>query len=388
MIDTALLRTNPDLVRSTARQRAAAVDLDRIVELDAELRQVSARAGVLRAQQRRQSMSREQADVDAARMLQDELRAVTEEVRALQATRDGLWARLPNLLPDDTPAGVDGSANVELRRVGVPVTPDEARCHDTVGAALRILDPTRGADAAVEGFSCWRGDGARLAWAVFTHAQSLLLARGFTPMLTSRPVIGYYTDQILDAADLPIRVCAFAPSFGGSAGGFGGSAGDDAAGDADRGAYPAHQVEQIVLCRPADSAHWFDECQRNVEDILRDLELPYRVARVCVGALDPPAHKAYETGSWFPGAGAYRKTHSNSHFTDYQARRCKIRYLDRGRVAQPHTLAATGVTDRAVLAILENHARSDGSVRIPEALRPYLGGQDLIGPNTTRTTCV
>lgn len=386
MIDTALLRTAPDLVRRTAKQRDAAVDLDRIVELDAELRQVTARFGVLRAQQRRHSMSREQVDVDAARVLQDELRTVTEEVRALQETRDGLWARLPNLLPDDTPAGVDDSGNVELRRAGDPVAADETRCHDTVGAALGVLDLTRGADVAVKGVSYWRGDGARLAWAVFTHAQSLLLARRFTPMMTSHTVIGYYDNQILNAEDLPIRVCAFTPCFLSSADN---SAADNSStDDADRGAYRAdqfHQIEQIVLCRPEDSEHWFDECQRNVEDILRDLELPYRVARVCVGALEAPAHKAYETGSWFPGVGTYRKTHSNSHFTDYQARRCKIRYLDRGRVAQPHTLAATGVTDRVVLAILENHARPDGSVRIPEALRPYLGDQELIEPKPTRT---
>ncbi|MGH3928760.1 MAG: hypothetical protein ACRDTF_02135, partial [Pseudonocardiaceae bacterium] len=238
MLDTALLRTNPDLVRRTAKHRHAAVDLDRIIELDAELRQASARSSVLRAQQRRQRMSREQAAVDAAQALQDELRVVTEEVRALQETRDQLWARLPNLLPDDTPAGVDDSDNVEVRRGGDPVAADESRRHDTVGSALGVLSPTHGADVAVEGVSYWRGDGARLAWAVFTHAQSRLLARGFTPMMTSHPVIGYYGDQILNAEELPIRVCAFAPGFPATAG------------ESDQGAYPAHQVEQIVLCRP------------------------------------------------------------------------------------------------------------------------------------------
>lgn len=362
MIDTALLRTDPDLLRRTVKQRDAAVDLDRIVAVDDELRQVTARSSVLRAQQRRHHMSRDKADADAALALADEVRAVAEKVRALQELRESMLAWIPNLLPDDTPAGVDASGNVEVRRGGDPVAADETRCHDTVGAALGVLGPGRGAEA--EDFSYWRGDGARLAWAVFTHAQSFLRARGFTPMMTSHTVIGYYSDQILNAEELPIRVCAFAPCFGRSA-------------DADW-VYHAHQVEQIVLCRPEDSGHWFDECQRNVEDILRDLELPYRVARVCVGDLGAPAHKEYETGSWFPGIGAYQKTHLNSHFTDYQARRCKIRYLDRGRVAQPHTLAATGVTDRAMLAILENHAQPDGSVRIPEALRPYLGGQDLI----------
>ncbi|MGH3937275.1 MAG: aminoacyl--tRNA ligase-related protein [Pseudonocardiaceae bacterium] len=246
---------------------------------------------------------------------------------------------------------------------------DEFRCHETVGTALGILTLTGGVDVSVKGVSYWRGDGARLAWAVFTHAQSQLLACGFSPMMPSHTAIGYYGDQILDAEELPIRVCAFAPCLPSAA---------------DQRTHRTHQVEQIVLCRPEDSGHWFDECQRNVEDILRDLELPYRVARVCIGDLGAPAHKAYETSCWFPGAGVYRKTHSNSHFTDYQARRRKIRYLDRGRVAQPHTLAATGVTDGVVLAILENHVRPDGSVRIPDALRPYLGGQKLIEPRATR----
>ncbi|MGH3915602.1 MAG: aminoacyl--tRNA ligase-related protein [Pseudonocardiaceae bacterium] len=352
MIDIALLRTDPGLLRRTAARRGAAVDLDRIVELDTELRQASARSGVLRAQHRRHAMSREQVDVDAARALQEDLRAVAEQVGALQKDRDELWGRLPNLLPDDTPAG----GSVEVRHGGDPVAAEE----------------TGGAEVAVEGHAGWRGDGARLAWAVVTHVQSLLLARGFTPMTTNQNVVGYYGDQIIDAVDLPIRVGAFAPCP------------RDAAGDADRGAYHAPSVEQVVLCRPEDAEHWWDECQRNIEGILRDLELPYRVLRVCAGDLRAAAYQEYETQSWFPGVGAYRKTHLNSHFTDYQTRGFKIRYLDRGRVTQPHSLAATAVTDRAMLAILENHVRPDGSVRIPEVLRPYLGGQKAIEPKAIR----
>lgn len=410
MIDIALLRTDPDLVRRTAKQRNAEVDVDRLVQVDAELRQAIARSDELRAHQKRQGKNREQVDIDAARVLKDELRTITDEVRALQVVRDDLWARVPNLLPDDTPVGDDDRGNVELRREGDPVAADEARYHDTVGANLGILDLTRGAEVAGSGFYYWRGDGARLAWAVFTHAQSLLHGRGFTPMMTpllarekvffgtgylpffaeevyqvagtdlaligtsEQTLIGYYGDQILDVDELPICVSAFSPCFRTEAG---------AAGRAHRGAYRTHQfhkVEQIVLCRPEHSAHWLEECQRNAEDILRDLELPYRVVRVCLGDLGAPAYKKYDTESWFPGYGDYRETHSNSNLTDYQSRRFKIRYRDGGKIHLPHTLSATGITDRAVLAILENHVQSNGSVRIPEALRPYLGGQELIEP--------
>lgn len=357
MIDIALLRSDPGLVRRTVEQRGADVDVDvdRIVEIDAQLREATARFNTLRTQQRRQSMSREPADPDAAQAVQDELRTVTDEVRELQELRDEQWARVPNLLPPDTPAGDDDSGNVELRRVGDTVAPDDARRHDAVGTSLGILDPGTAAQVA----SCWHGDGARLAWAVFTHAQSVLQARGFTPMLTPpgtrEELIGYYGDQVLDTTRLPIRVSAFSSA-------------------------QSHAVEQLVLCRPEDSEGWLDDCQRNAEEILRDLELPYRVVRVCVGDLDASAHKGYHTECWFPGAGDYRLTHSAANLTDYQARRFRIRYLERGRVAQPHTVSVTGITELAVLALLENHLQPAGAVRIPAALRPYLGGQELIEP--------
>ncbi|MCA1673964.1 MAG: hypothetical protein LC799_17775, partial [Actinobacteria bacterium] len=164
MIDIALLGSDPDLVRRTAEQRCADVDVDRLIEVEAQLRQVAARCATLQGQQRRLARRGPQADPDAARVAQDELRAVTEEVRALQPLRDELWKRVPNLLPTDTPAGADAGGNVELRREGDPVPSDEARRHEVVGPSLRILDP----DTTAQGGARWMGDGARLAWAVFT----------------------------------------------------------------------------------------------------------------------------------------------------------------------------------------------------------------------------
>lgn len=409
MIDIALLRNDPDLVRRSSESRGSDLDLDKLIEVDAELRQQMTHAEQLRAQQKAQGKGGG-VDIEAARALKDELRKVTEEVRVLQERRDDLWARVPNLLAEDTPPGDDDEGNVELRRVGNPVPADESRAHETVAARLGIFDLARGAEVAGSGFYYWKGAGARLAWAVFSYAQDLLVQRGFTPMLTplvarekvffgtgylpffadqvykiensdlsligttEQTLIGYYGDSIIDEAELPILVTAFSPCFRTEAG---------AAGRTNRGGYRVHQfhkVEQIVICDPEDSEHWLNECQRNAEDLLIGMGLPYRVVRVCVGDLGAPAYKKYDTETWFPSFGAYRETHSNSNLIDYQARRFKIRFRHEGKMVLPHTISATGITDRAVLAILENNVQDDGSVVVPEALRGYLGGMELIQP--------
>ncbi|WP_291413024.1 serine--tRNA ligase [Actinophytocola sp.] len=407
MIDIAVLRNDPDLVRRSVSSRGSDVDVDNLIAVDADLRQKIAQADQLRAKQKNQPKGGD-IDIDAARALKDELRKLTEEVRTLQDRRDDLWAHLPNLLAEDTPPGDDDESNVELRRVGDPVPADEDRSHEVIGGRLGIFDMKRGAAVAGSGFYYWRGDGARLAWALFSYTQDLLVQRGFTPMLTplvarehvffgtgylpffaketykiedsdlsligtsEQTLIGYYGDTIIDAGDLPILVSAFSPCFRTEAG---------AAGRASRGGYRVHQfhkVEQIVICDPTESEHWLDQCQRNAEDLLTSLELPYRVVRVCVGDLGAPAFKKYDTETWFPSFGAYRETHSNSNLTDYQARRFKIRFRGDGGMVFPHTISATGITDRAALAILENNVQPDGSVAVPEVLRPYLGGTDRI----------
>lgn len=316
---------------------------------------------------------------------------------------------MPNLVADDTPSGQDDSGNVELRREGGTVPADENRAHDKIGERLRIFDLTRGAEVAGSGFYYWRGDGARLAWAIFSYAQDLLGSRGFEPMFTplvarertffgtgylpffadqlyrvegtdlsligtaEQTLIGYYGDTIVELDELPILLAAFSPCFRTEAG---------SAGRANRGGFRVHQfhkVEQIVICAPEDSEQWLDECQRNAEAILSGLELPYRVVRVCLGDLGAPAYKKYDTETWFPSFGAYRETHSNSNLIDYQARRFKIRFRRDGKMVHPHTISATGITDRAALAVLENHVQPDGSIYVPKALRQALGGRERLG---------
>ncbi|MFF4339318.1 serine--tRNA ligase [Kitasatospora sp. NPDC001540] len=407
MIDIALLRTDPDLVRRTARAKSSDVDVDRLIAVDAELRQEQTRAEELRSQQKKLGKG---ADIEAARELKNRVQAANDRVRDLQAERDELWVRVPNIFPDDTPVGDDDEGNVELRRVGAAEPTDEARAHEVIGERLGIFDLKRAAEVSGSGFYYWKGDGARLAWAMFSYVQDLLVQRGFSPMLTplmarertffgtgflpffedqlyrvqgtdlsligttEQTLIGFYGDTILDPEELPIQVAAFSPCFRTEAG---------AAGRTNRGGFRAHQfhkVEQIVLCHPDQSEHWLNECQRNVEDILDGLELPYRVVRVCLGDMGAPTYKKYDTEAWFPSFGMYRETHSNSNLWDYQSRRFKIRFKDGdGKTVLPHTISSTGITDRAALAILENHVQADGTIYIPKALRPYLGGQEWIG---------
>lgn len=406
MIDIALVRTNPDLVRQTCLAKGSDIDVERLIFVDSELRRMTVHMEDLRGKQKKQGRD---TDIDAARALKEELKEATEQVRLLQEERDALWVLVPNLVAEDTPAGEDDEGNVELRREGDTVPADENRSHDKIGERLRIFDMTRGAEVAGSGFYYWRGDGARLAWAIFSYAQDLLGNRGFEPMMTplvarertffgtgylpffadqlyrvqdtdlsligtsEQTLIGYYGDSIVDLDELPIQLSAFSPCFRTEAG---------SAGRTNRGGYRVHQfhkVEQIVICAPEDSEHWLNECQRNAEDILRGLELPFRVVRVCLGDLGAPAYKKYDTETWFPSFGAYRETHSNSNLIDYQARRFKIRFRRDGKMVHPHTISSTGITDRAALAVLENHVQPDGSIYVPKALRQYLGSRERLG---------
>lgn len=406
MIDIALLRTDPEQVRHICQAKGSDVDVDKLIELDADLRRKQVRMEELRGQQKRLGKG---ANIDEARALKEQVRAITDEVRTTQEARDDLWARVPNLFADDTPPGEDDEDNVELRRVGDTVPAGEGRAHDKIGARLGIFDMTRGAEVAGSGFYYWRADGARLAWAMFSYCQDFLVQRGFAPMLTplvarertffgtgylpffadqlyrvegtdlsligtsEQTLIGYYGDSIIDADELPMRVSAFSPCFRTEAG---------AAGRANRGGYRVHQfhkVEQIIICEPDQSEQMLNECQQNVEDFLVSLELPYRVVRVCLGDMGAPAYKKYDTETWFPSFGAYKETHSNTNLIDYQARRFRMRYKRDGQTIFPHTISSTGITDRAALAILENNLQDDGTVAIPKVLQPYLGGQEVIG---------
>ncbi|MHB9022637.1 MAG: serine--tRNA ligase [Armatimonadota bacterium] len=410
MIDPRLLRSNPELVRSICRMRKSPVDVDRLLRVDEAWRQATVELGELQHAQKGLSGPEQR---ERAREAKQQIAEAAAREKTLKNERDALLAWVPNLLAPDTPEGESDADNVELATWGKPPTfTFSPESHETIGKRLGILDLQRGAEVAGSGFYYWMGDGARLAWALFTLALDLLVARGYTPMFTpvvarehtlygtgylpffadeiyrltdndlcligtaEQTLVGLHADETLPAASLPRRYCAFSPCFRTEAGAYG---------KASRGAFRVHQfhkVEQIIFCRPEESEEWHETCLRNETEMMERLELPHRVVRVCRGDLGAPGYKKYDVEGWFAGYGGYRETHSNTNLLDYQTRRLNIRARDGKETAYPHTISATMITDRALLAILENNQQPDGSVIIPQALRGYLGGQVRVVPTS------
>lgn len=411
MIDIKLVRTQPDMIRDLCKRRSSDVDVEKLISIDRELRDGKVKLEALRHEQKKISeLVHKQPELrEESAKIKAQIKNLEEVTRKLEAERDDLWSRLPNLLAPDTPDGKDDTDNVEIYQWGnPPMFNFEPKTHEILGKELDILDLERGAKLAGSGFYFWKGDGAKLAWAIFSLALDFLSQKGFTPLFTpvvakrrtmfgtgylpfsedqvykiegedlcligtsEQTLVGYHDDEILPADSLPLLYTAFTPCLRTEAG---------AGGKASRGAFRVHQfhkVEQIVFCRPEDSEKWHEECQKNAQELLQLLEIPYRVVRVCLGDLGAPGYKKYDLEGWFASFGAYRETHSNTNLLDYQTRRLNIRCKDGKKPFYPHTISATGITDRAALIIIENRQLADGSVVIPEALRPYMKGQEKI----------
>lgn len=413
MIDIKLIRENPELVKSNAARRGSNVDVDAIVAMDRDFRALTAEVENLRAQ--RNALSKECRTNPAAR---DEVKAIKEKLAeaepkltAMEADIYNQLSWLPNLLADDVPDGNDDTGNVELRKEGVIPTFDfPVKDHQELAERLDILDTARGAKVAQSGFYYWKGKGAQLAQALFFWVQRELVNKGFTLFMTpcaakektlfgtgylpffgdqtyklenedlaligtsEQTLVGYHADEVLDGSKLPLCYTAFTPCFRTESGSYG---------KASRGIFRVHQfhkVEQIIFCKPEDSVKYHEFCLANEEYILQQLGIPYHVVNVCVGDLGAPGYKKYDIEAWFAGFNAYREVTSNTNLTDFQSRRLNIKFKDAdGRRDYVHTISATAVTDRVLIAILENFQQADGSVIVPEVLRP-LTGFDRIEP--------
>ena len=413
MIDIKMIRDNPEMVKANCVRRGSDVDVDKIVALERQCRELRHAVEGDRAERNR--LSAECKTNPEARELVKTLKTTLKDnedkLAALEKEVDGLMAYLPNFLSPDSPDGADDNANKELRKVGaVRDFGFKPLDHQELGERLDIIDIKRGAKVAGAGFYYWKGKGAVLCTAMFNWTTQFLGKRGFTLFLTpcvareqtlfgtgylpffadqtyslkgedlaligtsEQTLVGYHADEVLDAAELPLRYTAFTPCFRTEAGSYGKAA---------KGIFRVHQfhkVEQIAFCLPEDSERLHQECLANEEALLSELGLPYRVVDVCVGDMGAPGYRKYDTEAYFPGFGMYREVTSNTNLTDFQARRLNIRYKDkdnnRGFV---HTISATAVTDRVAIAILENYQREDGSVEIPPVLRPFTGF-DVIEP--------
>jgi seryl-tRNA synthetase len=423
VLDVRLVRENPDMIRRDLEKRNAPEKeklLDEVIRWDKEWRKALADADRLKRE--RNEMTRQIAEAKKAGKATDKLRKqaadLPKKIDALDAkidtlagkVRDGLL-RLPNLLHESVPVGKDDTENVEVARWGTPRHVDfELRSHGDLLESLRLADFERARKIAGAGFVYLLGDLVRLDQALLSFALEYMVKQGFTPVFppfmmrraayegvvdlgdfetvmykidgedlfliatSEHPMGAMYMDEIIDEADLPIRLTGLATQFRREIGGHGVDT---------KGFFRMHQfnkVEQFVFCRPEDSWTWHEKLRANGEAIYRALEIPYRVVNVCTGDIGTVAAKKYDIEGWFPRQNAYREVISCSNCTDYQARRLNTRA---GKVGGekffPHTLNSSAMaTSRGLVAILENYQEKDGTVGVPKVLRPYMGGQDVI----------
>jgi len=407
MLDIKYIRENPELVKANTVRRGCDVDVDALLKIDAEHRELINRVETLRADRNR--LSKECRDNPEAReqvkALKQELSKLEEQLTSLDSQLKEQLARLPNLLDPAVPDGASDEDDYDIRTWGEqPEFAFKPRDHQELGELLDVIDTKRGAKVAQSGFYFWKGQGAQLCNALFFWAQQELVKKGFTSFFTpcvakentlygtgylpffadqtyqldsedlaligtsEQVLVGYHADETLNAGELPLCYTAFTPCFRTEAGSYG---------KATRGIFRVHQfhkVEQIIFCLPEESEKYHQVCQENEEYLAQQLALPYRVVDVCVGDLGAPGYRKYDMEAWFAGFGKYREITSNTNLTDFQSRRLNIRFKGTdGAKGFVHTISATTVTDRWVIAIMENFQQEDGSVVVPEVLRPYTG---------------
>jgi len=419
MLDTKLLRTDLDAVVANLARRGFNFDAARYQELEDRRKEVQVKAEELRNERNVKSKSIGQAKargediqplLDEVASLGEGLDAADASLREVQSELDTMLMSVPNLLHDSVPDGADEDANIEVRVWGEPTSfPFEPKDHVDVGEGLGLLDAATAGKVSGSRFTIMRGPLARLHRALIqfmldVHVSEHGYEEVYTPYLVNAdsllgtgqlpkfgddlfrmngepglyliptaevPVTNIVRDEIVDAADLPIRRAAHTPCFRSEAGSYGKDT---------RGMIRQHQfekVEMVQVVHPEKSYEALEELTEHAEVILQRLNLPYRVVQLCTGDIGFGAAKTYDLEVWLPGQGKYREISSCSNCEDFQARRMQARWRnpETGKPELVHTLNGSGVAaGRALVAVLENYQREDGSVAVPEALLPYMGG--------------
>ena len=426
MIDIKFLRENPDIVRENIKKKFQDAKLplvDEVIELDAEKRATQQKADSLRASRNKlskqigalmgQGKKAEAEEVKAQVKAQsDELIAAEAKEKELDEKILKIMMTIPNIIGASVPVGKDDSENVEVERFGEPVVPDfPVPYHTEIMESFNGIDLDAARRVAGNGFYYLMGDIARLHSAVIAYARDFMIDRGFTYVIppymirsdvvtgvmsfaemdsmmykiegedlylvgtSEHSMIGKFIDQILPEAELPLTLTSYSPCFRKEKG---------AHGIEERGVYRIHQFEKqemIVVCKPEDSMKWYDKLWKNTVDLFRSMDIPVRTLECCSGDLADLKVKSVDVEAWSPRQKKYFEVGSCSNLGDAQARRLRIRVNGENGKYLAHTLNNTVVAPpRMLIAFLENNLQADGSVRIPEALRPYMGGKEVIVP--------
>ncbi|HEY7528322.1 MAG TPA: serine--tRNA ligase [Candidatus Deferrimicrobiaceae bacterium] len=422
MLDVKFVRENISAVQEALRRRRSPASLEGFAGIDRERRALVSSVEALRAERNAASeeigrLRREKKDASALMEKMKEVAARIKEMEAglpaLEARMEELLLNIPNLPDASVPEGAGEQDNPTLRTWGTPrAFPFPARDHVDIGADLDILDFERASKIAGARFCLSKGAGALLERALINFMLDVhTREHGYTEMLppflanaasffgtgqlpkfeedlfrvagtdyflvptAEVPVTNIVRDEILPGEKLPLKMTAYTPCFRAEAGSYGKDV---------RGMIRQHQfnkVELVKVCRPEESWAELEALTADAEDILRRLSLPYRVVTLCTGDLGFSSAKTYDLEVWLPSQNRYREISSCSNFTDYQARRARIRFRDpvTGKTRLAHTLNGSGLAaGRTVVAVLENFQQEDGSVLVPEPLRPYMGGMERI----------
>lgn len=424
MLDIKRIRNDFDTIATTLANRGVNQEtLHELKELDEKRRTLLIKSEEAKAERNIASAAIAQAkrnkedaseQIAAMQTLSASIKATDAELTETDEKLNEIIVCLPNTPHSSVPVGADEDENIEVRRWGTPRHFDfDIKAHWDLGEDLDILDWERGAKVTGSRFLFYKGLGARLERALYNFMLDEHAKEGYTEIIppymvnhdsmfgtgqypkfkedtfeladsdfvliptAEVPVTNYYRGEILDGKDLPIYFTAMSPSFRSEAG----SAGRDT-----RGLIRLHQfhkVEMVKFSKPENSYDELEKMTANAENILQKLNLPYRVITLCTGDMGFSAAKTYDLEVWIPAQNTYREISSCSNTEDFQARRAQIRYRDEadGKVKLLHTLNGSGLAvGRTVAAILENYQNEDGSVTIPEVLRPYMGGVDIISP--------
>jgi len=425
MIDIKFLRENPDVVKQNIKNKFQDSKLplvDEVIELDARSRAIKQEADDLRA--KRNTLSKQigalmaQGKKEEAEEVKKQVAAQASRLKELESLQPEVGSKvkeimmvIPNIIDPSVPIGKDDSENVEIEKFGDPVVPDfEIPYHSEIMESLNGLDLDSARRVAGNGFYYLMGDIARLHSAVISYARDFMIDRGFTYCIppymirsnvvtgvmsfaemdammykiegedlyligtSEHSMIGKFIDQIIPEDQLPQTLTSYSPCFRKEKG---------AHGIEERGVYRIHQFEKqemIVVCKPEESKMWFDKLWKNTVDLFRSLDIPVRTLECCSGDLADLKVKSLDVEAWSPRQKKYFEVGSCSNLGDAQARRLQIRVKDsNGNKYLAHTLNNTVVAPpRMLIAFLENNLQADGSVRIPEALRPYMGGKEKL----------
>lgn len=424
MIDIKLLRTETDKVKAALSRRKENVDIDGLLSLDSKKRELMYEVEQKKAEQNAVSKkipAMKKAGEDTApvfaqmKALSDSIKEYDEKIRELDEKIDAILYTIPNIPNESVPDGDTDDDNVEVRRFMEPTSFDfEPKAHWDLGADLGILDPETAAKITGTRFTVYNGAGAQLERAIInlyldTHTAENGYTEIFPPFMVHRnsmvgtgqlpkfeedafkvagtdyflvptaevPVTNMHRDEILDGSRLPLKYCAYTACFRAEAG----SAGRDT-----RGLIRQHQfnkVELVKFTKPEESYAELEKLVADAESVLKLLKLPYRVVKICIGDLGFTAAMKYDIEVWMPSYNRFVEISSCSNFEDFQARRANIKFKNspKDKAQLVHTLNGSGVAiGRTTAAILENYQNADGSITIPEVLRPYMGGREVIKP--------